>query len=87
MKKALRLLPFAIVAGSLVASPAAAQPATPTAPAVELKVGDQAPDFTLPATDGKTYSLSKDLKGQVGRARLVPESVHRRLNRRMQLAP
>ncbi len=64
MKKALRLLPFAIVAGSLVASPAAAQPATPTAPAVELKVGDQAPDFTLPATDGKTYSLSKDLKGK-----------------------
>ena len=63
MKKALRLLPFAIVAGSLVASPAA-QPATPTAPAVELQVGDQAPDFTLPATDGKTYSLSKDLKGK-----------------------
>ena len=26
-------------------------------------VGDQAPDFTLPATDGKTYTLSKDLKG------------------------
>jgi peroxiredoxin Q/BCP len=22
-----------------------------------------APDFTLPATDGKTYSLSKDLRG------------------------
>jgi peroxiredoxin Q/BCP len=63
MKKALRLLPYAFVAGSLVASSAAAQPAT-TAPAVELKVGDQAPDFTLPATDGKTYSLSKDLKGK-----------------------
>ena len=30
------------------------------APAVELKVGDQAPDFTLQATDGKTYTLSKD---------------------------
>ena len=63
MKKALRLLPLAMFAGSLVASPAAAQPATPAAPAVELKVGDQAPDFTLPATDGKTYTLSKDLRG------------------------
>ena len=27
-------------------------------PAVELKVGDQAPDFSLPASDGKTYKLS-----------------------------
>jgi peroxiredoxin Q/BCP len=65
MNRALRLLPFALVAGSLVASPAAAQTAQPTAtPGVELKVGDQAPDFMLPATDGKTYSLSKDLKGK-----------------------
>lgn len=64
MKKALRLLPLALVASGLLASPAGAQ-TTPAAstPAAELKVGDQAPDFTLPATDGKTYTLSKDLKG------------------------
>jgi thioredoxin-dependent peroxiredoxin len=58
MKKALRLLPLALVACGLLASPTTAQ-----TPAAELKVGDMAPDFTLPATDGKTYSLSKDLRG------------------------
>ncbi len=32
-----------------------------------LSLGDSAPDFTLPSTDGKTYSLSdfKDFKGVV----------------------
>jgi peroxiredoxin Q/BCP len=30
---------------------------------VELKVGDQAPDFTLKASDGKTYKLS-DFRGK-----------------------
>jgi len=59
MRKALRLLPLALVACGLLAGPGAAQ--TPTA---DLKVGDAAPDFTLHATDGKTYSLSKDLKGR-----------------------
>jgi peroxiredoxin Q/BCP len=61
MRNALRLLPLGIVACSLVSGPAAAQNAPA---ATELKVGDAAPDFTLQATDGKTYSLSKDLKGR-----------------------
>jgi cytochrome oxidase Cu insertion factor (SCO1/SenC/PrrC family) len=42
------------------------QPAQPQAPpqySATLNVGDQAPDFKLPASDGKTYSLS-DFKGK-----------------------
>ena len=55
MRQITRLLAFALVLSALLASPAAAQ---------ELQVGDQAPDFTLQGTDGKTYTLSKDLKGR-----------------------
>jgi peroxiredoxin len=35
----------------------------PRPPKTHLKVGDSAPDFTLRATDGKTYKLS-DFKGK-----------------------
>jgi peroxiredoxin Q/BCP len=52
--------PLAVVACALIGVSAAAQ----SPAASELKVGDPAPDFTLPATDGKTYTLSKDLRGK-----------------------
>ena len=65
MRKVAGTLPLAIAACALSTGPVFAQGAAPgSTPAVELKVGDMAPDFTLQATDGKTYSLSKDLKGR-----------------------
>ncbi len=54
MKKALRLLPVALIAFGALATSAIAD---------DLKVGDRAPDFSLPGTDGKTHAL-KDLKGK-----------------------
>ncbi len=51
----------ALSVGLMAQAPAA--PAASAAPAVELKVGDTAPDFTLPASDGKTYKLS-DFRGK-----------------------
>jgi thioredoxin-dependent peroxiredoxin len=49
-----RLASAALIAVGLLAAPVSAQ---------DLKVGDQAPDFTAPGTDGKTHTLSQ-LKGQ-----------------------
>lgn len=49
----------AIACVALVASAAAQQPQVTT----ELKVGDKAPNFSLPGTDGKTYTLA-GLKGK-----------------------
>ena len=50
------LLAFALV--SLLAVPAFAQ-TTPAPPPMTLKVGDMAPDFTLPDTAGKKVTLSE----------------------------
>ena len=62
MKKAavIGLVAFALGAGWFV-WPLIAQQPVPGQP--ELKAGDPAPDFTLQASDGKTYSLSK-LRGR-----------------------
>jgi cytochrome oxidase Cu insertion factor (SCO1/SenC/PrrC family) len=59
--------PGLLIALSVVAlaqqssQPAPARPSA--APKTHLKVGDAAPDFTLPGTDGKTYTLS-EFKGK-----------------------
>jgi peroxiredoxin Q/BCP len=56
MNSVLRYLPLAMAALGLAGS-------SNLAFAQELKVGDQAPEFRLPGTDGRTYSLA-ELKGQ-----------------------
>jgi thioredoxin-dependent peroxiredoxin len=55
-----RMLSIATVVAALSSATLAQQP-VPGQP--ELKIGDAAPDFTLRASDGQTYSLSK-LRGK-----------------------
>ena len=58
MKTVLMVLSVVAVAAAAAAFAQTPQPAGP-----ELKVGDPAPDFSLEASDGKTYKLS-DFKGK-----------------------
>ncbi len=53
----------ALMTMALMAVMAVGAVAQTPAPTVELKAGDQAPDFTLHASDGKTYSLA-DFRGR-----------------------
>jgi peroxiredoxin Q/BCP len=52
-----RILVFLLLAALAPVGTLAQAPAQ--APAPSLKVGDMAPDFTLPGTDGKTHRLSE----------------------------
>jgi peroxiredoxin len=63
MRKVMYAVTLALCSAALAgwATQAEAQQPLPNQP--ELKVGDTAPDFTLQASDGKTYTLSK-LKGK-----------------------
>ena len=54
----MRIVNLLGVAGILLAAATAAYAQGEPAPAVELKVGDKAPNFKLQASDGKTYSLA-----------------------------
>ena len=61
MKRALAV--FGLLALLPVTSPLAQEPQKPEMAKMSLKVGDVAPDFTLPTDQGKTVTLS-DYRGK-----------------------
>jgi peroxiredoxin Q/BCP len=63
LKRILGLSVLLMLANLPALAQAAAQAPKPPAIKTHLKVGDAAPDFTLPGTDGKTYTLG-DFKGK-----------------------
>jgi len=52
-----------VTAAVVLAASAAFSPLVIGQSAAVLKVGDMAPDFTLPASDGRTYTLT-ELRGR-----------------------
>ena len=53
----------AAVPGGMHAQTPAQPPAQPAVPEATLKVGDKAPEFSLPGSDGKVHRLA-DYKGK-----------------------
>src|SRR5687767_13082787 len=63
MRAFLTIALLAVLAGTIWTWCGPTSAAIAQTPAVELKVGDMAPDFTLAGSDGKTYKLS-DYRGK-----------------------